>query len=185
MKLLRTIQFDASDTFIFEKSAEPGEWAVPGAFVFWNADPAAFEGKARSAFRGGFLGVASFGWSTLAQIVVVNDDQRRAAVDVLARQLMVKFGAPNIADATAAAQEEFAFAASLCVHPPDTLIAMHRTAETDGIHEAFRTLQPRNGAKPLRAFSFLDIEGDEDDSPAECVDLIGMTQRKMVERGRE
>ena len=59
MKLLRTIQLDPSDTFIFEPAAAPGEWAVPGAFVFWDRDPTTLEGKARSAFRGGFLGVDS------------------------------------------------------------------------------------------------------------------------------
>ena len=79
MKLLRTIRLDASDTFVFEKAAEPGEWAVSGAFVFWNTDPAALEGKARSAFRGGILGVASLGWSTLVQIVEASDADRLAA----------------------------------------------------------------------------------------------------------
>ena len=34
MKLLRTIRADASDTFVFERAAEPGEWAVSGAFAF-------------------------------------------------------------------------------------------------------------------------------------------------------
>ena len=76
MKLLRTIRLDPSDTFVFEKAAEPGEWAVSGAFVFWNRDPAALEGKARSAFRGGFLGVDSLGWSTLVQIVEASEDDR-------------------------------------------------------------------------------------------------------------
>ena len=73
MKLLRTIRLDASDTFVFEKAAEPGEWAVSGAFAFWNRDAASIEGKARSAFRSGFLGVSSLGWSTLVQIVAAND----------------------------------------------------------------------------------------------------------------
>ena len=68
MKLIRTIRLDPSDTFVFERAAEPGEWAVSGAFVFSDADPAKLEGKARSAFRGGFLGVQSLGWSTLVQI---------------------------------------------------------------------------------------------------------------------
>ena len=40
MKLLRTIRLDASDTFVFDPPAEPGEWAVSGAFVFWGGDPA-------------------------------------------------------------------------------------------------------------------------------------------------
>ncbi len=53
VKLIRTIRLDPSDTFVFERAAEPGEWAVSGAFVFWNADVAKLEGKARSAFRGG------------------------------------------------------------------------------------------------------------------------------------
>jgi hypothetical protein len=64
MKLLRTIRLDASDTFVFDPPAAPGEWAVSGAFVFWNADPARLEGKARTAFRSGFLGVGTLGWST-------------------------------------------------------------------------------------------------------------------------
>ena len=61
MKLLRTIRLDPSDTFVFERAAEPGEWAVSGAFMFADADPETLEGKPRAAFRGGFLGVASFG----------------------------------------------------------------------------------------------------------------------------
>ena len=108
MKLLRTIRLDPSDTFVFEQAAEPGEWAVSGAFVFWNTDPAALEGKARSAFRGGFLGVASLGWSTLVQIVETSEDDRLAAIDTLAKQLVAHFGAPSVADAVAAAEEEFA-----------------------------------------------------------------------------
>ena len=43
MKLLRTIRLDPSDTFIFERAAEPGEWAVSGVFAFWHRDPAALE----------------------------------------------------------------------------------------------------------------------------------------------
>ena len=69
MKLLRTIRLDASDTFVFGAAAEPGEWAVSGAFVFWDRDPATLDGKARAAFRSGLLGVNSLGWSTLVQIV--------------------------------------------------------------------------------------------------------------------
>ena len=69
MKLLRSIRLDASDTFVFERPAQPGEWAVSGAFAFARGDPAILQGKARTAFRAGFLGRASLGRSTLAQIV--------------------------------------------------------------------------------------------------------------------
>ena len=177
MKLLRTIRLDASDTFVFEKAAEPGEWAVSGAFVFWDRDVAALEGKARTAFRGGFLGVSSLGWSTLVQIVEASEDDRLAAIDTLARQLVANFGAPTLEDAVAAAKEEVAFAESLCSQPQDTLVAVHRTFDNGEVRETFRTLRPREGQKPARAFSFLEVEGEEE-PPAETVDLVGMAERE-------
>ena len=177
MKLLRTIRLDASDTFVFEKAAEPGEWAVSGAFAFWNRDAASLEGKARSAFRSGFLGVSSLGWSTLVQIVAANDKDRRDVVDTLARQLVSGFGAPTIEDALAAAEEEVAFAESLCSQPQDTLVAVHRAFEDGAVKESFRTLRPRNGPKPVRAFSFFEVEG-ETEQPGEQVDLIAMVERE-------
>ena len=175
MKLLRTIRLDPSDTFVFERAAEPGEWAVSGAFVFWEADPAAFSGKARAAFRGGFLGVASLGWSTLVQIVEASEQNRAQVIETLAQQLLAHFGAPDLETAKTAAAEEVAFAASLCDQPKDTLVAVHRTHEDGAIREAFRTLHPRAGPKPLRAFAFLDVEGEE---PAERVDLLGLSGEK-------
>ena len=178
MKLLRAIRLDPSDTFVFEKAAEPGEWAVPGSFVFWNQNPSSFEGKARTAFRGGLLGIASLGWSTLAQIVDADEADRNEAVDLLARRLMENFGAPDIQAARRAAEEEVAYASSLCDHPLDTLVAVHRVYEDDAIRETFRTLRPRNGPKPLRAFSFLEAEGD--DEPVEEVNL-----NKLVRAGEK
>ena len=176
MKLLRTIRLDPSDTFVFERAAVPGEWAVPGAFMFWNADPASFEGKARAAFRSGFLGVQTLGWSTLVQIVEASDDHRLSAIETLARHLAADFGAPSVADAMAAAEEEFAFAASLCEHPIDMLVAMHRSFEDGEIRETFRALRPRGERKPMRAFSFLEVEGEEE--PAETVDLAKLGREK-------
>jgi len=110
VKLLRTIRLDPSDTFVFEKAAEPGEWAVSGTFEFWNTDAAALAGKARSAFRGGFLGVDSLGRSTLVQIVEASEADRAKLVDLLARRLVAHFGAPDTAAAGVAAEEEVAFA---------------------------------------------------------------------------
>lgn len=172
MKLIRTIRLDPSDTFVFERAAEPGEWAVSGAFAFWNSDAAKLEGKARSAFRGAFLGVESLGWSTLVQIVEASEADRVALVERLAQQLVAQFGAPDIVTARAAAGEEVAFAESLCNHPADTLIAVHRSFENGEVREAFRTLHPRGDKKPMRAFSFLEVEGEE--APAEEVDLVAM-----------
>ena len=137
--------------------------------------PAKLEGKARSAFRGGFLGVQSLGWSTLVQIVEASEQDRLAAIDVLAKQLVAHFGAPSIEEAVAAAEEEFAFTESLCNQPADTLIAVHRSFEDGEIREAFRTLRPKDGPKPLRAFAFLEVEGEEE--PEEKVDLTRWSSR--------
>ena len=168
MKLLRTIRLDPSDAFIFPAAAEPGEWAVPGAFAFFGADPSALTGKERSAFRSGFLGVDSLAWSTLAQIVDATPDDRAAAIELLAQRLLDRLGAPDRFAARKAAGEEIDFAASLCNHPADTLVAMHRISEDGAIRETFRTLRPRGGrAPPMRAFSFYET----DDGPGETIDL--------------
>jgi len=178
VKLLRTIRLDPSDTFVFETAAAPGEWAVSGAFVFWGSEPAALEGKARTAFRSGFLGVDSLGWSTLVQIVEASEADRANLVDMLAQRLIEHFGAPDITAARAAAEDEVAFVESLCTQPKDILVAVHRAYEDGAVRESFRTLRPRNGEKPARAFSFLEVEGEEDEQPVESVDLVGMAERE-------
>lgn len=175
MKLLRTIRLDPSDTFVFERAAEPGEWAVPGGFAFMHAEPERLEGKARVAFRSGFLGIDSLGWSTLAQIVEASEADRRSAVELLAERLVTHFGAPDLAAARAAAEDEIAFAASLCQQSASTIIAMHRSYEDGDIRETFRTLRPNETRRPARAFSFMQVEGEEEPEAAgDAVDLVGL-----------
>jgi hypothetical protein len=175
VKLLKTIQLDPSDTFVYARAAEPGEWAVPGTFVFADADPAELQGKARAAFRAGFLGVSSFGWSTLVQIVEADAAEREDALAQLAQRLVEHFGAPDLDVARAAAEEELGFAEQLCSHDAGTLIALHRTAQDGDIRETFRTLKPRADRTSFRAFTFMDVEG-EDEEPGEQVDLVTLAQ---------
>jgi len=174
VKLLRTIRLDPSDTFVFDRAAEPGEWAVPGGFVFFNAEPDALSGKTRAALRAGLLGLESLGWSTLAQVVEASESDRAELVERLAQQLVDHFGAPDLATARPAAEEEVAFAGSLTDHPAGTLIAVHRVYEDGAIRETFRTLRPREGEKPQRAFAFMEVEGEEE--PGDDVDLVGLAQ---------
>jgi len=174
VKLIKTIRLDPSDTFVFDKAAEPGEWAVSGAFAFFGVDPQRLVGKARAAFRSGFLGIDSLGWSTLVQIVEASEHDRAAVVEMLAQRLVERFGAPDLAAARAAAAEEVTFAASLCDHPPDTLVAVHRTYEDNAVRETFRTLKPRQGTRPLRAFAFMEVEGEAE--ATETVDLVGLAR---------
>lgn len=189
LKLPRTIRLDPSDTFVFDRAAEPGEWAVSGAFVFWHRDLSALAQKSRVALRSGFLGVDSFGWSTLAIVTEATEEEKEALVVKLADRLVADFGAPDIDAARRAAEEEVAFAASLCDHPPQTLLAVQRTVEDGEIRERFRTLKPRameRGTDKMHghasAFTFHEI--DEDDGPVEEVDLLGLkgTGNKVTDR---
>jgi hypothetical protein len=173
VKLLRTIRLDPSDTFVFDRAAEPGEWAVPGGFAFFAAGEE-LSGKQRTAFRSGFLGVESLGWSTLVQVVEAGEGDRAALIERLAQQLVDRFGAPGLATARIAAEEEVAFVASLADHPRDTIVAVHRVHQDGDVRETFRTLRPREGQQNLRAFAFMEVEGE--DEPDETVDLVGLAQ---------
>ncbi|HEU0060733.1 MAG TPA: DUF6505 family protein [Hyphomicrobiaceae bacterium] len=168
MKLLRTIRLDASDAFVFERAATPGEWAVPGAFAFSHLNVTELAGKARAAFRSGFLGIETLGWSTLAEVVEASNAERDAAIERLAQQLVQNFGAPDLACARPAAAEEIDFSAALSDHPKGMLVAVARRWEDGAIRETFRTLTPSIGPKPLRAYAFLEVDGEE---PDEEVDL--------------
>jgi hypothetical protein len=182
LKLPRTIRLDPSDTFVFERAAEPGEWAVTGSFLFWEQDVARLTGKDRAAFRAGFVGVASLGFSTLVVVSEATPAERDEAIASLARHIHEKLGAPGLAAASEAAREEVEFAASLCGHEVGTILAMHRRLEGGEIREQFRTLRPRErapgGADPLhayaRAFEFIEVEED----PAERVDLAALAEAK-------
>jgi hypothetical protein len=180
LRLPRTIRLDPSDTFVFERAADPGEWAISGAFVFGDCnDPTALGQKQRVAFRSGFLGIDSLGWSTLAIVTEATEADMQGAAAHLAAQLVAQFGAPSHQAARIAAEEEVAFAASLCDHPPQTLLAVQRSIENGSLRERFRTLKPReSGPKAdrlhahARAFSFHEVEGEE--SSAEQADLLGL-----------
>jgi hypothetical protein len=178
--LPRTIRLDASDSVVFAPAAEPGEWAVPGTFLFAGRDPETLSRKEAIAFRSGFLGIASFGFSTLAIVTEARAEERAAAVEVLAGQLVALLGAPGLDAARPAAEEEIEFAAGLCAgHGVNTLIALHRARDDDGtIRERFRTLRPRErtalGDNHLRGHdkAFFVVETDEPEAPGERVDLV-------------
>ena len=158
-KMLRTIRLDPSDAFVFAQAAAPAEWAVPGGFMFWDRDPAMLAGRERQAFRAGFLGLSSFGWSTLAVVVEATMAEREDAIARLALHLLAEHGAPGDAAARAAAAEEIAFAEQLAQQPVQTLVALHRTVRGDGsVSEQFRTFHAADarqaGQMPCSAGAF-------------------------------
>ncbi len=103
-KCLRTIRLDASDSFVFARAAEGGEWALPGSFLFAECDQNAIDAmspKERAAFRSGFLGVRSFGWSTLAVVTEIRPDEVAELARELAQAFVERLGAPDVATAHA------------------------------------------------------------------------------------
>ncbi len=172
--LTRTLRLDPSDTLVFDRAAAPGEWAVPGGFAFWDEDPALMPGKRRQAFRAGFLGLGSFGWSTLVEVATCAAAERDAALAALAAHLRAHHGAPDEAAARAAAAEEIAFAASLCDgHAPGTALALTRRAEGGSQRERFRTLHraPRaagwsaTAMGTLPVFAAVLVDGEDASAP--------------------
>ena len=181
LMLPRTIRLDPSDTFVFARAAEAGEWAVTGSFLFVDADVAALTGKARAAFRAGFRR------RRLARLLDPCRRHRRDRVGAARRGRGARRTHPRDARgadreaARAAAAEEVDFAASLCQDEPGTILAMHRTFEGGKIREQFRSLRRRDpapGADRLhahaRAFEFVEIE----EEPGDAVDLVGLAEAK-------
>lgn len=180
--MLRTIRLDASDGILFQPAAAPGEWAVPGGFLFHGRPFDSLTGKDRVAYRSAFLGVESFGFSTLAVVTPATPAEIDAATGTLARQLCDRLGAPDMATARAAAAEEMAFAADLCRgHEVGRLIALHRFEDVAGeMTERFRALRPRDGtawgapglAGHERPFQFVETAEDDSGDDGEGVDLL-------------
>ena len=153
--------------------------------MFWDCDADKLQGKEKQAFRAGFLGLGSFGWSTLAVVQEASAGERESAVAALAAYLMRDHGAPDESAARAAAEEEVAFAASLCEHPVNTTIALQRRSENGEIRETFRTLamsaiEARDDFSKggFRAFSIVEVE----EGPGEHVDLTGLAARGESKR---
>jgi Family of unknown function (DUF6505) len=182
LKFPRTLRLDPSDTFVFERAAEPGEWAVPGSVLFWAVDVSSLTGKARAAFRSGFLGLRTLGFSTLVEVAEITAVERDDLTAAFADTLLERFGAPDRGAALQAARDEVAFASSLCDQDLGTVIGMHRTLEDGAVREQFRTLRRREpgvaGGDRLhahaRAFEIIEVE----DEPEEQVDLVGLMETK-------
>jgi Family of unknown function (DUF6505) len=179
IKMLRTIRLDPSDGFVFDPSAQPGEWAVPGGFMFWDQEPAELVGRPKQAFRAGFLGLSSFGWSTLVVVVEATRDERAGAVEALAAYLLAHQGAPTVEDAQAAAEDEIAYAQSLAGHPVQTLIALHRSVRDDGsVSEQFRTLSSAKAREdsqmPCSAGAFAIVEDESAGDDNGDVDMMAL-----------
>ncbi len=162
MKFLRTIRFDPSDENVFERAAEPDEWAVSGAFEFAACEPEAVTGKTKQAFANGFLSLASFGRSTFASVAEFGEEDLEDVERRLARHFVERYGAPDEEAALPAAREEAQFVLDLCKDSLiNTIFTVQRRFSEDGqIKEEFRTMKAPD-THPMHTRIWNVVEDDE------------------------
>jgi len=143
MKLARSIRFDESDTNVFDRAAEAGEWCISGAFAFSNFTEDDLTGKPRQAFRNGWLSVEGFGRTTFVATAEIEKSEIDAITMALAGHFVSTYGAPDLEAALPVAEEEVRHMLDLCIdHDPNTLLVVERSLTDAGIHEAFRAIKP-------------------------------------------
>lgn len=152
MKLARTIRFDESDDNVFERTAQPDEWAVSGAFAFSNWTESDLTGKKRQAFANGWLGLETFGRSTFVAVAEITEAEKQAATESLALHFVDCFGAPDMTAAHPVAAEEIGYMQAMCDdHAANTLLIVQRSLVDAGVNEAFRAIKPQDAELDLVA----------------------------------
>lgn len=163
MRLPRAIRLDQSDTHVFERACAPGEWAIPGGFVFAECDIPRLEGKAQLAFKSGWLGLTSFGHTTFVEVAEIEEAEFYAQVEGLARHIEENYGAPSFGLALAAARHELDDAAGLCEHKLGTLLALQRQPSEDGFVERFRVIEPARAGDHAKIWEIVEDEDSAGD----------------------
>lgn len=144
MRLARTLRFDESDERVFERAAQPGEWAISGAFEFSDWQEEMLTGKRRQAFANGWLGLESFGRATFVAVANIEEGEYEALVERLALHFVEVWGAPDLEAARPVARDELEFMRAMCEdHDPNTLLIVERRLVEAGVAETFRTITPK------------------------------------------
>jgi hypothetical protein len=155
MRCLRAIRFDASDERVFERAARADEFAVSGAALFAGADPAALAGKRRQAFRNGFLGAETLGFTTFAAVAEIDADAFERAINVFAYRLFAELGAPDLEEARRAARAEAELARDWADRPVNTVLAVERDWGTEGLVERVRIVPAPREKDHARVWGFV------------------------------
>ncbi len=163
MRFLRVVRFDASDDHVFANTAQRDEIAVSGAFEFSDITEAGLKGKVKQAFANGFLGVGSFGRSTFVVVSDISGIEFEQMIENLARHFIDVYGAPDRQAAENAAREEANFVEDLCKdNLLNTIFAVSRTLDQDGIHEEFRVIKPPSDGIHTRIWNVVDDDDDDE-----------------------
>jgi Family of unknown function (DUF6505) len=87
--------------------------------------------------------------------------EAEAVIEALAQHLLERYGAPSLAAARSAAEAEAKFAASLCEHKVNTLIAVERSFGPEGIVERFRTIEPLKSGSHAKIWALVADDGND------------------------
>jgi hypothetical protein len=118
--------------------ARAGEWAVTGGFRFAHRDPATLRPAEMETFKHGWLGLESFGDGRVVEVAEVAPAEYETLTRRLAAYYVAEYGIANIHEAMEAAEQEMAFAASLCGHPLRTRLELDRELNEQGLIELAR-----------------------------------------------
>lgn len=141
MKLARVIRLDESDLRVMDPPAEPGEWAISGAFAFTRWTEADMQGPRAQEFANGWLGLESFGRATLVAVTSLTEDELGALTARLARHFLEHYEAPDEAAAKRVAREELAQMRDLCDgQEVNALLVVERSLEEIGVRERVRVI---------------------------------------------
>jgi len=144
MRLARTLRFDESDDRVFDRAAQPDEWAISGSFEFSNWTDDMLTGRPRQAFAIGWLGLESFGRATFVATAKIERHEYDTLVERLAQHFVDSYGAPDLDTARPVAAEELGFMREMCEdHDPNTLLVVTREMVDAGINESFRAIKPQ------------------------------------------
>jgi hypothetical protein len=157
LRLLRAIRLDTSDERVFPAAAGEGEWLVTGSPLWAGVDPETLDPKVRLAFAQGFLGIASFGFASLAAAGPIDPAELDRLRSLLADRLVERAGAPDRTTALAAAVELLEDALALARDlAPGALLAIERRVDpvTGELRERIRRLEAPPGVH-ARVFEFV------------------------------
>ncbi len=144
LKLASAVHFDESDRNTYFNSARTGEWCIPGSFEFSNWTQADLKGKARQAFSSGWLGLETFGRVTFVGVTRIEKLEIEGLVPSLAQHFVDIYGAPHIEAAMGVARQELDYMIGICGdHATGTLLTVSRELVAEGVHEQFRTIEPK------------------------------------------
>jgi len=145
MRLAKTMRLDISDTKIFSNPSKSGEWAITGTFSYVDVDYKSLSSKEKIQYKSGWLGLGSFGRSTLVYVTEINEIEHQQIIRQLAEYIFSQFGAPDMLEALKAAHHEVNDMATLCNHPTGTLLAIGRSVDGMKITEQVRKVQNSKG----------------------------------------